>query len=189
MTTHLDFIISWDKAFPGTSYFNKLHFVMSHLPDFVEEYGICGRASGESHESVHAMLARAKESMARMASTQQKYRTLFSRATVNLKEDIAEKKEAAYKSMSGKKRGKYETKTTKKTQDQFDFSSTIFGETLTRDDETYLTICGGGRINSKYKDRFVFVKTGKVPDSWVECFASTQVLSDAKMEVVKVSKH
>mmetsp|Transcript_22812 Transcript_22812/g.40100 ORF Transcript_22812/g.40100 Transcript_22812/m.40100 type:complete len:109 (+) Transcript_22812:159-485(+) len=108
---------------------------MSHLPDFVEEYGICGRASGESHESVHAMLARAKESMARMASTQQKYRTLFARATVNL------------------------------------------------------TICGGGRINSKYKDRFVFVKTGKVPDSWVECFASTQVLSDAKMEVVKLSKH
>ena len=37
--------------------------------------------------------------------------------------------------------------------------------------------------------RFVFVKTGKVPDSWVKCFASTQVLSDAKMEVVKLSKH
>mmetsp|Transcript_6110 Transcript_6110/g.13845 ORF Transcript_6110/g.13845 Transcript_6110/m.13845 type:complete len:175 (+) Transcript_6110:1329-1853(+) len=88
--TLLDFILAWDETFPGRTYFNKLHFVMMHLPDFVEEFGICGRASY----------------------------------------------------LPGP-----------------------------------LEICGGGRINSKYKDQFMFVKTGRAPDSWVEGFADTQLLS------------
>ncbi|KAL7525991.1 hypothetical protein ACHAWF_001590 [Thalassiosira exigua] len=44
----LDFILAWNKAFPETPYFNKLHFVMMHLPEFVAEYGFCGRVSAEA---------------------------------------------------------------------------------------------------------------------------------------------
>ena len=50
---------------------------MMHMPEFVEEFGIYGRASTESHESVHSHMAKAKETLKRMAST--KYRTLFAR--------------------------------------------------------------------------------------------------------------
>ena len=52
----LDFILAWNKAIPGKTYSNKLYSVMMHLPDFVEEYGICGRVFEESHESVHARI-------------------------------------------------------------------------------------------------------------------------------------
>ena len=45
----IDVMLAWNDAFPGDSYFNKLHFVMVHLPEFVHLYHICGRASGESH--------------------------------------------------------------------------------------------------------------------------------------------
>ena len=98
----LDFILAWNKAFLGKSYSNRLYFVMMHLPDFDEEYGICDRASGESHESVHAMLAMAREAMARMASTQQLYYTLFSRTMVSLKKRIAERKKIVYDRGTGK---------------------------------------------------------------------------------------
>ena len=74
-------------------------------------------------------------------------------------------------------------------QDQIEFASSIFGETLALDKESYAVIGGGGRINSKYKDQFMFVKTGRAPDSWVEGFAATQLLSDAKVEQVKISNH
>ena len=49
------------------------------------------------------MLARAKESMVGMASTQQKYHTLFARATVNPKEGIVERKKKMHDRMSGKR--------------------------------------------------------------------------------------
>mmetsp|Transcript_26553 Transcript_26553/g.57045 ORF Transcript_26553/g.57045 Transcript_26553/m.57045 type:complete len:194 (+) Transcript_26553:2645-3226(+) len=134
----LDYILAWDAAFPGKPYFNKLHFLMMHLPDFVEEYGICGRVSAESHESVHTMMAKSKEAMKRMASTKQKYRTLFARATAN--------------------------------------SSSIFSSTETVNGEEYLVLFGGqGRIHSKYRDQFLYVKTGRAPDDWVDGFLQTEL--------------
>ena len=91
--------------------------------------------------------------------------------------------------MSENKRGKYNTKKAIKMQDQIEFASSIFGETLSVDNETYAVLCGGGRINSKYNDQFMFVKTGRAPDSCVEGFSATQLLSDAKIEQVKISNH
>ena len=37
-----------------TLYFNNLHFRMMHVIEFIEEYGIYGLPSSESHESVDA---------------------------------------------------------------------------------------------------------------------------------------
>ena len=78
------FIDAWNTTFPNVPYFNKLHFVMVHLPLFVKEYGFCGRASGESHESVHARIARIKACIKRMSSSTQMGCTLFVIATSNL---------------------------------------------------------------------------------------------------------
>ena len=187
----LDFILAWDKAFPGKQYFNKLHFVMMHLPEFVEEYGICGRVSAESHESVHTMMARSKDAMKRMASTKQKYRTLFARATANLKRGIVESK-AKYdkKTKRGKRQKTYNTNKNRKQQDQITFSSAIFAGTEIVNDEGFLVLSDcQGRISSKYRDQFLYVKTGRAPDDWVDCFLQTQLLSDAKLEQSKHAAH
>ena len=103
-------ILALDKAFPGKLYLNKIHFVMMHLPEFVEEFGICSRASAESHKSVYAMTARVKEVTKRMASTKHKYHTLFARASANLKRGIVESKTKYEKKTKRGKRQKIQHK-------------------------------------------------------------------------------
>jgi len=48
---------------------------------------------------------------------------------------------------------------------------------------------GGGRIPIEYKEDFLFVKFGRVPDDWVKAFAESQLLSEAKIEQVKHTQH
>lgn len=185
----LDVILAWDKAFPGRQYFNKLHVVMMHLPEFVAEYGICGRASAESHESVHAMMAKAKAAVSRMSSTKRKFKTLYARATVNLKEGIVEFKTKIQKKMTGKKRGKYNTTKDTKRQDQVEFFSSVFKGTEQVGNEEFVRLVGGGRIHNKYKDLYLYVKTGRAPDNWANSFVQSQLLSAAKVEQAKHATH
>lgn len=80
----LDFIDAWEAAWPFVPYFNKLHWLMAHVLEFIEEYGIYGRLSAESHESVHARLMKMKDNLNRMASTEQRFSTFYARAAVNM---------------------------------------------------------------------------------------------------------
>ena len=86
----IDVMLAWNDAFPGDSYFNKLHFVMVHLTEFVHLYHICGRASGERRESVHCQINKRKEAMIRTSSTKKMQATLYARSTANLKPGITE---------------------------------------------------------------------------------------------------
>ena len=134
---------------------------MMHLPEFVERFGICGRDLVESHESVHTMMARAKNTMKRMASTKQKYRTLFSRSTVNLRRGIVESKAKVEKKTTCKKRGKgtYNSTKANKQQDEIEFSSAIFSGKETVNGEEFLLLSDGqSQINIKYRDAFLYVK-------------------------------
>ena len=115
----IDVIVEWDSVFPDEPYFNKLHFVMCHLPEFVRRYHICGRASAESHESVHATMQRMKNSIKRMSSTRKMYQTLFARTTASLKAGMAEREKKINDKQSGIKRGvgTYNTNCSTKRQD------------------------------------------------------------------------
>jgi len=126
----IDTILSWNETFPGDSYFNKLHFVMAHLPVFVSFYHICGRASAESHESVHARMSRMKDAVSRMASTEKKYQTLFARITSNLKPGMAERDKKVTTKQTGKKRGQYNHKCTTKLQDEVETDCSVFADIL-----------------------------------------------------------
>ena len=177
----LDFIIAWNSVFPDIPYFNKLHFVMMHLPDFVEDWEICGRASAESHESVHARFARRKANVSRMVSTVQRYKTLFSRSVANLRDGIAEK-QAIINKKKGNKRGKYNTTRATKRDDRIDFYSSIFAGTETVHNEVFLILIDGSRLPERYRNQYLFVKVGRAPDSWAQCFADSKMLSAAKVE-------
>ena len=122
-----------------------------------------------------------------MASTDQKYRTWYARATVNLKKGIVENRTKMIK--KGKTRGKYNTKKNTKRKDEIEYFSSIFESTETVDGEDFLLLVGGGRIQSKYQDHFLFVKTGRVPDEWAKGLADPQLLSDAKVEQAKHATH
>ena len=47
----------------------------------------------------------------------------------------------------------------------------------------------GGRIPVEYKELYLYVKTGKVPDAWSRVFAECGLLSEAKVEDAKYSVH
>ena len=187
----VSFFEAWDKAFPFVTYINKMHFLMEHVIEFVEEYGVYGRFSAESHESVHARFERIKTAVKRMASTQQRFKTFFARATVDLKDGIVKTKEIVRKKMTGNKRGKYNVIKATKRQDDVNFvSSSIFkDEVVTVDGVEYLDVCVGGRIPAEYKDLYMYVKLGKAPDDWVKCYETTQFLSVAKIEQAKHARH
>ncbi|KAL7531358.1 hypothetical protein ACHAWF_003733 [Thalassiosira exigua] len=152
----LDFILAWNAVFPEEPYFNKLHFVMMHLPDFVEEYHICGRASAESRGSVYVRFSRRKESVSRMVSTVQRYKTLFSRSVTNLRGGIAEK-QAVVREKKENKRGKYNIARTTKRNNQIDLSSSIFSGRETIGNEVFLLLIDSGRLPERASDEPVAV--------------------------------
>mmetsp|Transcript_26561 Transcript_26561/g.57072 ORF Transcript_26561/g.57072 Transcript_26561/m.57072 type:complete len:385 (+) Transcript_26561:55-1209(+) len=84
----------------------------------------------------------------------------------------------------------YNTNMARKQQDQIAYSSSIFSSTETVNGEEYLVLFGGqGRIHSKYRDQFLYVKTGRAPDDWVDGFLQTELLSEAKLEQAKHAVH
>jgi len=85
----VDFIAAWDETFPDCPEFNKLHLLKAHIARFIQKYQMCGRVSAESHESVHAHLAKVSKSCCKMVSTTQQNQTLYARALVNLKPGVA----------------------------------------------------------------------------------------------------
>ena len=184
----LDFLNEFDRVFPDVPYFNKLHFLMCHVPEFVERFGCLGLLSGESHESVHARFSRTKAIVNRMASTRQKYNTLFARTSVDLKEGIVPVKTLLQKRMSGKKRGPYNVTRSSKKQDDVAFSRQNFCDTVNVDGEDFLVLpCGMGRINAKGKELYVYVTQGRAPVDWVTSFEG--ILSASKIEQAKFATY
>ena len=74
----IDFLIKWQETFPDVPVFNKLHLMMTHYIEHVEMYEMIGRASGESHESVHAWLAELRKTCCNMPSYDQANETFWS---------------------------------------------------------------------------------------------------------------
>jgi len=180
----IEVMLAWNDTFPGKAYFNKLHFVMVHLPEFVHRYHICGRASGESHESVHCMINRMKDAVKRMASVTQMFKTLYARCTSNLKPGIAERNAKVAAKMSGPSRGgEYKNRGTgTKLLDEVETVCSIFGDKVMVAEEEFTNLVWGGRIHSKFVDIFLIAKAGKVPDEWATGFAQSRLFSVAKLE-------
>jgi len=183
----IDTIVAWNAAFPDEPYFNKLHFIMCHLPEFVRRYRMCGRASAESHESAHAMIHRLKNSVKRLPSTNKRGELLFARTTANLKPGMARRERKIREKQTGIARGKYNTNKETKRQDNVDFEASIFGDEVTVGNDTFVELVSGGRIHAQLKDVFLIVKAGKVPDDWVAGIEQTNLLSAAKLEQAKYS--
>ena len=191
--TLLQFVLAWEKVFPNVDCFNKLHFLLEHYPDFVRRYHMCGRKSAENHESVHTLLSKLKEAVKRMTSTTKMFNTIFSRSIADLKYGVAERKEeVANKRGVGKKRGRYNTSRLSRRQDEVEFSASVFGDTVEVEGESecFVELVGiEGRIHEKFKKEYLFVKTARAPDEWVQGFIDLNTFSAVKIEEAKYACH
>ena len=120
---------------------------MQHVNEFIDEYGVYGRFSAESHESVHTKFDSINNAMKRMASTKKRFEKFFARSTVDLKEGVVKNKFKCEKKMSGKKRGKYNNvNVNTKAMDNVDFVkySVFKDDAVCVDGVDYLDIVVGG---------------------------------------------
>ena len=104
MNLLLDFVLAWEETFPDVPCFNKLHFLMRHVVDYIIEYGIFGRGLAESHEASHADINRLKSVVKHMTSTKQRMATLHARSPSRLKSGLIEAEVKMTKRMTGNKR-------------------------------------------------------------------------------------
>ena len=184
------FLAKYEELFPNESCYNKLHFVMWHVVEFVDRWETCGRLSAESHESIHTAFEKAKSAVCKMSSTSKRFSTLFARMTLDLKGNIAGLKKTVLEKTTGKARGKYKTNYANKRQDNVDFVASTFDKTITYEGEEYIILpCDGGLIEKVHLHQFVYVTTGRAPDDWVQCFADSKLLSDAKKEEAKYATY
>ena len=190
----LAFVLAHEKTFPEVDCYNKLHSIIRHYLDFVRRYQMCGRTSAESHESVHTMISRMKEAVKRMTSTDKMMETIFSRSMVDLKPGVAEAKENCDRKRGvGKKRGQYSNANrSSRRQDDVAFSATIFKEPfeVQGEDEKFVHLVGAeGCIHERFKRVYLFVKTARAPDEWVQGFIDLGSISAVKIEGAKYCVH
>ena len=123
----LDFALAHMKTFPNVDVYNKLHFLLQHYPDFVRRYHMCGRKSAESHESVHTLLSRLKESVKRMTSMQKQFNTIFSGLSSILKPGMAQvENKVSDNKKNRRKIGNCNTNKATRHQDKVEFTAIIF---------------------------------------------------------------
>ena len=187
----LDFVMSWEDTFPDVPCFNKLHFLMRHVVEFIDEYGIYGRVSSESHEAMHAKIGRIKQVLKSMTSTRQRMETFHARASSNLKNGVIESRAVVDKKMSGRKRGRYNISAATKRQDEVDFvDAVVFEEEVVEfKGEEFLDLHSGGRIFAKHESIFLYACTGRAPADWVACLKLCNLLSCARVETAMQAQH
>ena len=83
-----EFTVAWDDAFPYKKAFNKFHFLVAHMPDFVELWGMLGILSEESFEAYHSRSAKIKNLLKFNPNHEQRVATINARSQNLLKRNI-----------------------------------------------------------------------------------------------------
>ena len=161
-----EFSVEWRDAFPDKNTFNKLHFLLYHLPGYVDFWEMLGIISEESFEAFHAKLCQTKGDLKYMPSTTDRVKTTNARTQSLLKKDIMELTLQVEAGTTGEKTGKQTKKRERDSDEGMRFITTTFG-TEVIDDEQYTVLPDNSLINSKrYEDYFLFFGSSKVPPSW-----------------------
>lgn len=82
------FALAWEDAFPDKNAFNKLHFLLGHLPEFIELWEMIGVVNEESFEALHSRLARIKNLVKSMPSHSERVAVVNARMQTMLNENI-----------------------------------------------------------------------------------------------------
>ena len=171
------FSIAWKDAFPDKNTFNKLHFLLYHLPGYVDLWEMLGIVNEESFKAFHAKLVSVKDDLSGMPSITSRVNTTNARTQSLLKEEIMKLNVELHAATTGKKTGKQENKRARKDDEGVRYVTPVFG-TETIDNELYIVLPDDSLLNSnKFKDYFLFFGSSKVPSSWMEAFCRTDELS------------
>lgn len=97
------FSMAWKDAFPDKNTFNKLHFLLYHLPDYVDFWEMLGIVNEESFEAFHAKVVSVKDDLSGMPSITSRVNTTNARTQSLLKEEIMKLNVELHAATTGKK--------------------------------------------------------------------------------------
>ncbi|CAB9507987.1 unknown protein [Seminavis robusta] len=157
--------------------FNKLHVLVTHIPQFVRTNGMLGRCSEEGFESSHKCIEKVRDPLKCMTSTEDRAHTIYRRIMLQSRPEIERTFESINERFSQKKRGSYNKDPTKmKTADSAPAGGDVV-DSLSLPDG-FIQSINGYVIKASWKDHFEFVCFSKVPSSWSTVFREDNRLGD-----------
>ena len=183
-----EFTVAWDDAFPDKKAFNKFHFLVAHMPDFVELWGMLGILSEESFEAYHSHSAKVKNILKSNPNHEQRVATFNARSQNLLKRDIMDLTLLVEDQTTGKKTG---TQTNKKklSPDNSEHVLTRFPE-KTIDGIDFFVLDCGALIPLEWKDIYLWYSSSKAPKAWRDTFfaAIPSELTEVQEQSAQYSK-
>ena len=172
-----EFSIAWCNAFPDKNTFNKLHFLLYHLPGYVEFWEMLGIISEESFEAFHAKLCKTKGDLKGMPCTTARVNTTNARTQNLLNPEIMKLTLQVEAGTTGNKTGKQNNKRERDSDKEMTYITTNFG-TEVIEGEQYIVLTDNSFLSSKrYKDYFLFFGSSRVPSTWMTKFNGTDELT------------
>ena len=170
-----NFSLAFDNAFPDKDAFNKLHFLISHMPTFAAVWEMIGIVNEESFEAFHARLAKVKDQLKYIPSHLKRVETINARMQCLLKEEIMELTVELESATAGKKTGP-QTRKRKLQGDVVSHVSNTFPE-KTVDGVEFMMLPCGTLIKKEWKDIYLWFSSCKAPQSWIDAFNASSPLS------------
>ncbi|CAB9516400.1 unknown protein [Seminavis robusta] len=159
--------------------FNKLHVLVTHVPQFIRTHGMLGRCSEEGFESSHKCIESVRKPLVCMTSTEDRAHTIYRRIMLQSRPEIESTFESINSRFHQGKRGPYRNKdpTKMKTADSAPAAKPFGGISSLPDG--FIESINGYVIKERWKDYFEYVCFSKVPSSWTTVFSEDSLLGEA----------
>ncbi|CAB9519683.1 hypothetical protein SEMRO_1037_G234110.1 [Seminavis robusta] len=150
--------------------FNKLHVLVTHLPQFVRQHGMLGRCSEEGFESSHKCIESVRKPLACMTSTEDRAHTIYRRTMLQSRPEIERTFAGINECFTQQRRGPYRNKdrSKMKTADEAPAAKEFGHISLPKG---FTQSINGYVIKEDWKECFEFVCFSRVPAYWTSVFA------------------
>ncbi|CAB9522585.1 unknown protein [Seminavis robusta] len=168
--------IGGDDADTSPAIFNKLHVLVSHIPQFARKHGMLGRCSEEGFESSHKCIESVRKPLSCMTSTEDRAHTIYRRIMLQSRPEIERTFESINNHFTKGKRGPYNKDPTKMKTADSTSAAKVFG--CSPLPEGFVQSINGYVIKEAWKDYFEYVCFSKVPSSWTKVFSEDTSLGE-----------
>ena len=155
---------------------------MAHVHEFIQRYGMYGRASAESFESLHVLIEMLKQ-LCKSQSASQRIASANAKAQSMCKAEIRSANKAINESRKGKPRGPYNID--RSSVDNSDKFQRPAYSTITVGGEDFIEVMQGKqRIPKKWLELYNLLMHNLAPEEWAATFQNAcQLTTEMKQKL------
>lgn len=160
----------------------KFHVAFEHTVDIAREWGMTGRMSEEGFESAHPILNALARQTSSIPANSNRVKQFLASFLVFSDPEIADYRETFERLITGPKRGKYNSRTSRTTK-RSDSSAEYCDSFHVLEDGFFETAHGLMKLD--WKDAYTMCVDGKLPHIWQEAVGRLDGIGLVKMEEAK----